>query len=305
MDRSAAPHLMMLAAVVIFGANYVVGRAVVGEVPPYTLGLVRWGGAALILAPFAWRRVRAERARLRASWRLLALCGTLMPFLGAGVAYVALAHTIAINAGILQPALPVLTVVLAWAFLGERISLLQAAGAVVAIAGVLAIVARGDAAALFSLRFNWGDALIVGSNLALAGYAVAVRRLPRDLNPLSVLFALCAIGGLVHAPFALAEAAQGELVRPTAGAALSLLFVATLPSVAAITFWNHGITRLGPARATMYLYLVPVATAALGFAFLGETIAPYHVAGALLIVAGVAASTRAPRRALDTPKAVS
>jgi drug/metabolite transporter (DMT)-like permease len=298
----------MLVAVVIFGANYVVGRGVVGEVPPYTLGFVRWAGAALILAPFAWARVRADRARIRDAWKLLALCGTLMPFLGAGVAYVALAETIAINAGIIQTALPVLTVVLAWAVLGERITVLQAAGAAVAIAGVAVIVARGDPAALFALRFNWGDAIIFGCNLALAGYAVAVRRMPRDLHPLTLLAVVCVVGGLVHAPFALAEAAAGELVRPTAGAILALLFVATLPSVVAITFWNNGIARLGPGRASMYLYLVPVATAALGVAFLGETIAAYHLAGGILIVAGVVASTRAARPvkpAVDTPKTVS
>ena len=55
---AASPHLLMLIAAFILAANYVVGRGVVGEVPPYALGFVRWAGAALILAPFTWLYVR-------------------------------------------------------------------------------------------------------------------------------------------------------------------------------------------------------------------------------------------------------
>ena len=149
---AASPHLLMLVAVAIFGANYVVGRGAVGEVPPYALGFVRWTGATLILAPFVWRRVGADRARLWRRWKLLLLCGILMPFLGAGIAYVALIETIAVNAGIIQTSNPMLTVLIAWIVLGERITALQAGGAALAIAGVLAIVTRGDPAALLALQ---------------------------------------------------------------------------------------------------------------------------------------------------------
>jgi drug/metabolite transporter (DMT)-like permease len=314
MNRLAAsPHLLMLVAVTIFGANYVVGRGVVGEVPPYTLGFVRWAGAALILAPFVMRFVRTDRPQLVRSWKLLVLCGTLMPLLGAGIAYVALKETIAVNAGIIQTSLPVLTVVIAWAVLGERITAIQAGGAALAIAGVLAIVARGDPTALLSLRFNWGDLILVGNNLALASYAVAMKRMPRDIHPMSILIAICAVGGIMHLPFAAAEVAAGEYVRPTLGALFALLFVATLPSVVAIKVWNDGIARLGPGRAGMYMYLVPVVTAVLGFLVLGESIAPYHLVGGAMIVAGVAISARTPARAprpaapapVDTPKRIS
>ena len=57
----------MLIAVLIFGLNYVVGRLAVGQVPAYTLGFVRWTIGALILLPFAWTRLRADRLRLRAN----------------------------------------------------------------------------------------------------------------------------------------------------------------------------------------------------------------------------------------------
>ena len=186
--------------------------------------------------------------------------------------------------------------------LGDRITALQAGGAAIAIAGVLAIVIRGDPTTLLTLSFNWGDLLMVVSNLALASYSVAMKRAPRDLHPMTVLTVICAVGGLVHVPFVV-----DELARPTAGALLALLFVATLPSVGAITLWNNGIARLGPSRASMYIYLVPVVTAVLGYLFLGEEIAAYHLVGGAMIIMGVAASTRAKsaasRPAPETPAA--
>ena len=60
-ERQAAgadAHLLMLVAVFIFSANYVVARGIHEDCPPFTLGLARWGGAALLLAPFVWRAMR-------------------------------------------------------------------------------------------------------------------------------------------------------------------------------------------------------------------------------------------------------
>ena len=65
-DGEALAHAVMVLAALIFGINYVVGRWATGEVPAYTLGFVRWTCGALILLPFAWRRIAADRAWIAA-----------------------------------------------------------------------------------------------------------------------------------------------------------------------------------------------------------------------------------------------
>lgn len=286
------PHLLMILATFIFGANYVVGRAATGEVPPYMLGFTRWAGASLIVLPFTLRYVRADWQRVRANWKLLVLAGTLMPFLGAGVTYVAMTKTIAINAGIVQTSLSIFTVLLARIFLAERLGRLQVLGAVAAIIGVLVIVLRGDLAVLLSLSINTGDVILVFCNMALAGYAITVKRLPAGFHPMTVLSVVFVVGAAVHAPFMIGEFVGGEAINHSLVALSGMLFVALFPSVVAIMCWNHAIATLGPNRASFYMYLVPVFTALLGFALLGETLAVYHIAGCVLIVAGVTLSTR-------------
>ena len=133
---------MMLIAVLIFGLNYVVGRWVAGDVQPYVLGFVRWTAGTLILLPFALAHLKCDAERIRVNWKLLCLAGFLMPFMGAGVTYVALTYTGAINAGVIQTSMPVMIVLLSWMFLGEKTRGIQWLGIVVAIAGVRAISSR-------------------------------------------------------------------------------------------------------------------------------------------------------------------
>jgi len=288
---------MMLVAVLIFGVNYVIGRWVAGDVPPYTLGFVRWTSGMLILLPFAWAHLRQDREYIGRNWKLLCLAGFLMPFMGAGVTYVALTYTEAINGGVIQTSMPVMIVLLSWLFLRERTAGIQWLGIVVAISGVLYIVARGDPSTLVNLSFNIGDAILISCNLGLAGYGVAVRRLPQGIHPLSLITVVCTVGALCHVPFFGYEMASGASVVLSTKTLISLGFVAIFPSVVAILLWNSAISRIGPSRAGFYMYLTPVYAAVFAIPLLGETIGIYHIVGAVLIVIGVTLSSRKAKAA--------
>ena len=281
-----SPHLASILAVFIFALNYVVGRGVRDDAPPYTLGFFRWAGAAVILMPFALRGLRDDWAALAGGWRAVAVCGFLMPVVGASFAYVALTTTTAINASVVQIALPVFTILIAAVALRERITAPIAMGCTIAGLGVLAIIMRGDPEILAGFRFNPGDLLILLAQLGLAGYAVLVKFAPR-VKPLSLLLALCLLGTSYHLPFLAWELANGQFVRPSWAGFGGLAFVAVFPSIGAIFFWNYGIERLGPSHSGIYMFLMPVFGAALAHAFLGETLAWYHVLGTGLIVSGV------------------
>ncbi len=297
MDGEGPAHLAMLLAVLIFGVNYVVGRWAVGDVPAYTLGFTRWTVGTLVLLPFAWRRIAGDRAWLGANWKQVILAGFLMPFMGAGLTYVALIHTEAINAGVLQTSLPVFIIILSWLVLRERTTAAQWLGTCVAIAGVLYIVSRGRAEVLLGMSFNIGDAILIACNLGLAGYAVTVRRMAPGYHPLTLLTLVCAVGAAIHAPFFALEMISDEPFRASVAAVASLAFVAIFPSVIAVMGWNHAIRTLGAPRTGFYMYLVPVIAVVVAVPLLGEGIGIYHLIGGALIAAGVSVSTRRPRAA--------
>ena len=295
--RDGIAHVMMLFAVVIFALNYVVGRWAAGDTPPYLMGFVRWGAGMLILLPFAWSRLKKDRDFICRNWKLLCLAGFLMPFMGAGVSYVAMIHTSAINAGVIVTSMPVMMVLLSWVFLNERITGAVWLGIAVAIAGVLYIVSRGDPASLRNLSFNIGDLILIGCNLGLAGYGVAIKKLPQGIHQMSLITVVCAVGALCHVPFFAYEMASGVQIVLSPKTFVSLAFVAIFPSVVAILIWNSAIGRIGPSRSAFYMYLTPVFAAIFAIPLLGESIGVYHIIGAVLIVIGVTLASRKARPA--------
>jgi drug/metabolite transporter (DMT)-like permease len=72
-----------------------------------------------------------------------------------------------------------------------------------------------------------------------------------------------------------------------------------MASMIAPLMWMHTVARIGPSRATMFLNLMPLFTAAIAAAVIGESLAAYHAVGGVLTVAGVllAELWKAPLRA--------
>ena len=69
-------------------------------------------------------------------------------------------------------------------------------------------------------------------------------------------------------------------------------YVAVFPGLMAYALWNHGVNRVGPARAAMFIYLVPVFAAVLSQLFLDEPLHGFHGIGGAFILVGLYLATR-------------
>ena len=67
----------------------------------------------------------------------------------------------------------------------------------------------------------------------------------------------------------------------------AVLALALLVSVFGNLGWYAGNRIIGPARASMFINLIPVFGIALAMTFLGEELHRYHLAGGLLVVIGL------------------
>jgi len=68
---------------------------------------------------------------------------------------------------------------------------------------------------------------------------------------------------------------------------LSVLYVGIFASFTAFLPWNQAIMRLGPARAGMMYYTLPVFSGILAFTFLDEKITLIHLGSMVLILGGI------------------
>ncbi|MBS0326339.1 MAG: DMT family transporter [Proteobacteria bacterium] len=289
--RIRAIALLTLAPL-FWSVNWIVGRGLADHVPPLAMTFYRWLFAIVILAPFTLPQVIRERALIVRHWRTLAALGVVGVGIHNALAYLGLRYTTATNGVILNSFIPILIVAMSRLALGERLSRMQLAGVLVSLAGVLTILSKGSPAAIVGLRFNGGDLLIVLSMAMWAAYTIGLRFRPPGMRMLSFLFVIACFGDLSVLPFYAAESALGEPMAWTPEVALAIAAVALLSSVLAYVFWNRGVEALGAGVAGLFVHLMPVFGVALAWLTLGEHLAPYHVAGIALIVAGLYATSR-------------
>lgn len=277
----------------LWAGNAVFARLLVGQVPPLALSLARWVIALAIFLPFTWSALRTHSAALRAQWKDVALIGVLGVGCYNSFQYVAVQTSTAVNVTLIAASTPVFVLATGALFFGEPTRRAQWIGACVSLAGVLAVLARGDPANLLALSFVPGDLIMLAANLTWTLYTWLLRTRRPRLPFAPFLAAQMAFGVIAIAPFTIAESALGAAPihwSPTVVAVM--LYVALLPSIVAYAVWDHGVARVGAVIPVYFANLTPVAAGILSTLVLGELPRGYHLAGLLLIVAGIHLASR-------------
>lgn len=291
-----SPYVFLLLPVLFWAGNAVIGRAVVGEVPPFTLSFWRWVTASLILLPIGLPRLLAQRERLRGRWPVLLALAMSSVAAYNTLLYLALQTTTAINATLVGCSMPIVIITLSWLWLGESIHLRQGFGVVLSLLGVVLVIARGDPAALLALHFQTGDGWMMVGVLSWSIYSVLLRRYPTSIEPFALLTLLVLLGTPMILPFYLWELAQGQIWHPSSHSLAVIAYVAIFPSILAYYFWNIGVAKLGANMAGLYANLLPIFTAILAVLLLGESFRWFHAVGLILISLGIwLATARQPR----------
>jgi len=286
-----SPYLLLVLTTLFWSGNFVLGRAVHFDIPPISLVFWRWTGALLILLPFSWRHLKDQWPLLLTNWKYLFIFGFLGVTCFNTFIYIALQSTTATNAVLINSIIPVLIVVLSWAFGGIRITRRQALGMAVSFAGVINIVCRADIGQLLALQLNRGDIWVLLAVVSWAVYTFLLRKRPAGLHPLSFLTSLIMIGLIVLAPLYGWELSQGYRIVATSSAFFSLCYVALFPSVLAFIFWNQAVGQVGSNKAGLFLHLMPVFGTILSIILLGEVFHLYQLAGIVLIFTGIYLTT--------------
>lgn len=282
-----SPYSAGVLAMLFWAGSFAMVRGVALTVPPVGLSFWRAAVAAAIFVVWAWPYLAREIPDLRRrTWGLVWL-GLIQTF-GNTASMIAMHSTTVINAGFINAMISVEIVVFAWLIYRETATRLQVVGIAISLAGVLALVARGDPAVLFGLDFNRGDLWIFLAVLCWALYAATVRRLTAGLNPRSALAAMSVYGAIGTLPMYLWEHfVAGWRIELDAAFYTSLFYVALFPSVFAIALWTRTLRIMGAQRASVMEHLIPVFSVLFGVILLGERLELYHGLGAALIAAGI------------------
>jgi drug/metabolite transporter (DMT)-like permease len=284
------PYLLLTLAVLFWSGNFIVGRAVRANIPPVALAFWRWTGASLLVFFLARPHWKHDREEIKRHWPLLLLLSIIGVASFNTLVYTGLQRTMALNAFLIQAMMPVLIVVMSFLLFGERISLRQTCGVVLALVGAVIIIIQGNIKTLISLSLNRGDLLIFLAVGSYAGYSVLLRKRP-SIHPLSFLGVTFIIGALILLPFYLWETFTLRPIHFDRSTLLAVCYVAIFPSIVSYFCFNRGVELVGANRAGLFMYFMPVFGSLMAIGFLGESFHWFHGVGILLIVPGILLAT--------------
>ena len=289
--------MLLSITVLLWAGNWVFARALRFDAPPVALAFWRWFIALVILSPLAYTHVRAQWRVILGAWRVLCLLALLATVFQHIPVYIGLHDTTATNAALLNSATPIMIFLLSRVLVGERVSVTQTLGVALSLAGMVAIVARGDVTLLASLHLNGGDLWVLLATLSWAIYTVCLRWRPAELDPLAMLWTISAIGVVAMLPLYAWELAAGRTLHVTVIAVAGIAYMGAFATVVAYIFWNRAVQQIGPNRAGPFMYLMLVYTPLLAIVFLDERLYFYHFAGCALILGGIYLTAHGQSRA--------
>jgi drug/metabolite transporter (DMT)-like permease len=285
------PYLLLSLTSLFWAGNIVLARYVAGHVPPMTLSCVRWIGAFLMLLPFARPHLKRDWPVLRARLPLMVALSATGFAVNNALSYWALQYTEALNALLIQSSGPLFVALWSLMLFGVRLTWAQLAGIAISLLGVLTIILRGDFSALAGIRFNKGDLMFAAGLFAFGLYSALMTRRPKT-HQLSLISFTTGCGALLLLPFSIWEYSSGSRLQFDALTIATLIYVVIFPSTLAYLFFNRGIALIGPNRAAPFFHLVPVFGSAMAILLLGEQPRLFHLAGYVLVLAGVVIASR-------------
>ena len=282
-------------ATVLWAGNAIAGRVLVGSISPISLSAVRWGLAALILLPFGWKIFKPGSALWQNKGRFLVL-----GLLGVGsynvLLYLALQTSTAINVTLIGASMPIWMLFIGAVFYQVRPTLLQLLGAVVSLIGVTVVLTRGEPTGLLSMEVVMGDLFIMLATILWAFYSWMISRpgesTERQWPWAEFLMAQVLIGFMWTMLFEGAEIATGHaFIDLNYWTGALIIFVAIGPSLIAYRCWGLGVNGAGPTVAAFFANLIPLFTALLSAAILGDPPQLFHGLAFILIVIGIIISS--------------
>lgn len=297
-ERFTQGVALALVAVLVWGAQFPVAKSAFAAVDPYHVSALRYGLATLALVPIvAWREgVSALRyyGRLQPASLLGVIGMTASPLL----VFAGLSLTRAEHAAIIISLQPSMTAVANWLVRGRRPANFTLGCMVVALAGVVLVVTKGDPAPSVSPRELAGDGLVLLGAMCWVVYTLGAERfrgwsalkftiltlIPGSVG-LAIAAALAVPLGLAHVP----------TWREVTSVGAELAFLALAGVLLAMICWNAGTRRIGALNSMLLLNLVPIVTFAIRF-LQGQRFLPIELGGAVLVVGALAANNLRLRR---------
>ena len=155
------------------------------------------------------------------------------------------------------------------------------------MAGVVLLITRGTLSKLLNISFAIGDVWMLAAAMIFAVYSILLKRKPEHLGIWAFQLSTFILGLIFLFPFFIWEYVTVPFPEFDTKTVLSIIYVGVFASLSAFVLWNKAIMAVGPSKAGMIYYTLPLFSGISAYFFLNEDIGMIHFYSALLIVPGI------------------
>lgn len=275
-------HLTALFTIMVWGITFISTKILLGSLSAEEILFYRFflGWVALWLISRVWLVFQGLKTEL--IFASAGFFGVTLYFL---LENIALEYTYASNVGVIVSSAPFFTALVGWlVFAGARPPWQFYAGFALALSGISLISFYEEGVNISPI----GDALALLAAIAWAFYSELTKKLANlNLGSLIITRRIFFYGITLMLPVLAFGDHQPLTVLMKPELAFNILFLGLIASALCFVTWTFCLRNLGAARASAYIYLVPVVTILAAAFWLNERLTAPAICGMFLVVAGL------------------
>jgi drug/metabolite transporter (DMT)-like permease len=280
-------YLEALFAVIVWGASFIATKVALRDVSPVTVVWLRFAMGVVILGIAVTARKQFALPD-RKEWSYFALLGFLGITFHQWLQSTGLVTSQASTTAWIVATTPVFMALLGWLVLKEKLNWLQSSGILLAAAGVILVVSKGDLASLAIGQFGQpGDVLILVSSVNWAVFSSLSRRGLKTHPAARMMFYVMTFGWLFTGILLFAGPGLGEISQLTFDGWMGVAFLGVFCSGLAYFAWYDALRALPAAQTGAFLYIEPLVAMVVAAIILAEPITLAALAGGAVILLGV------------------
>jgi drug/metabolite transporter (DMT)-like permease len=299
-QRRFLPYLAFVGLGLIWGASFLFFKLGVQDMSPMVLVLVRSASGAVALALIMWlsrRSLFGGKLRERAGhFAIMGLTNAVIPWVAIAWGEQTISSGLA---SILNATTPFwVAVLIFWVIPMERPSLVNYAGVLLGIVGVVILVIPDMTKHGLSGNL-WGALAVVVASMSYAVSALYQRVRMRGMDVFQQSIGQLVASSVIVFPLAVPSLPHVHLALESMGAVLGL---GVLGSGVAYLLYYYTMNTLGPVRATGVTFIVPITAVFWGVVLLHESLTLAIIAGMIVILFGIVLTNT--RRRVSQPQVV-
>jgi drug/metabolite transporter (DMT)-like permease len=197
---------------------------------------------------------------------------------------------------------PVFIAIFSAIFFKETLNLSKVMGILFCVSGAIVVISRGSPVEILYGAIGWGEICILGSVASWVTYSLIGKVIMKELPAMAAVTYSCVIGAIALCYPAYLDGASHYVLNASPAVWLSVLYLGFFGSALGFWWYYEGIHVIGPARAAVFINIVPISAVLLAWLILNEDIDRSIIVGVVLVTSGVYLTNRGNRKHSEEPQ---